>query len=398
MFIERIWLQNALSFSDKSAFLELRPLNVLIGANGSGKSNLIECLAMFQAMPKNLAAVIGSVGDFLWKGASVTEAKLELHLQPESGDIALKHSLTLGERGGRLELLDESIENTEKVSPKNPDVFFYYRYQKGAPVLNMPDLDASAGVQQRRLRALKRDDLIPDQSILAQRKDPDHYPELAYLEARYSGMKIYREWQLGRAGVVRKAQKTDLPRLFLEEDASNLALVISHINTHYAGVRKRLLELLGELDEGIIGFSVDIVGSNEIQLFLSYKGLERPVPATRFSDGTLRYLCLLAILCHPAPPAVVCIEEPETGLHPDIIPIIAELLKDASTRCQLFVTTHSAVLVDALSDTPDSVIVCEKHDGASTLRRLDPDKMAVWLDEYRLGQLWTMGELGGTRW
>ncbi|MNV58434.1 hypothetical protein D3C71_1508120 [compost metagenome] len=122
------------------------------------------------------------------------------------------------------------------------------------------------------------------------------------------------------------------------------------------------------------------------------------VPATRLSDGTLRYLCLLAILCHPNPPPLICIEEPELGLHPDVLPTLANLLKDASERTQLIVTTHSDGLVDAMTDQPEAVIVAERGPQGTTLTRLDVEKLKPWLEKYRLGQLWTRGEIGGTRW
>jgi predicted ATPase len=109
-------------------------------------------------------------------------------------------------------------------------------------------------------------------------------------------------------------------------------------------------------------------------------------------------LCLLAILCHPSPPPLVCIEEPELGLHPDILPTIARLLQKASEKTQLVVTTHSDILVDALTETPESVVVCEKHEGQTVMQRLEADKLAKWLEKYRLGELWIDGELGGKRW
>ncbi len=104
------------------------------------------------------------------------------------------------------------------------------------------------------------------------------------------------------------------------------------------------------------------------------------------------------MLCNPDPPPVVCIEEPEIGLHPDVIPEVAELLVEASTRSQIFVTTHSDILIDALTDTPEAVIVCEKSDGATQLARLDADELKPWLEKYRLGELWVKGEIGGNRW
>ena len=156
-----------------------------------------------------------------------------------------------------------------------------------------------------------------------------------------------------------------------------------------------MLEELSALYPGIGDFNVQFP-AGWVQLFLEERKFS--IPATRLSDGTLRYLCLLAILCHPDPPPLVCIEEPELGLHPDVLPTLAKLLVKASQRCQLIVTTHSDVLVDELTDTPESVIVCEKHNGSTVMKRLDPEALEVWLEKYTLGQLWTSGEIGGTRW
>ena len=122
------------------------------------------------------------------------------------------------------------------------------------------------------------------------------------------------------------------------------------------------------------------------------------IPASRLSDGTLRWLTLLAILLHPEPPPLVCIEEPELGLHPDMIQPLAKLLLAASERMQLVVTTHSDDLIDELSDTPDAVIVCEKGSVGSQFKRLDTGQLSDWLKRYRLGQLWRTGEIGGNRW
>ena len=115
-----------------------------------------------------------------------------------------------------------------------------------------------------------------------------------------------------------------------------------------------------------------------VTLFLEEAG-NREIPVTRLSDGTLRYLCLLSVPLHPEPPPLVVIEEPELGLHPDLLPTLADLLVTASERSQLIVTTHSDVLVDALTDMPESVVVCEKHDGQTEMRRLDKDDLTKWL-------------------
>ena len=90
----------------------------------------------------------------------------------------------------------------------------------------------------------------------------------------------------------------------------------------------------------------------------------------------------------------MCIEEPELGLHPDAVELLAELLVDASARMQLVVTTHSDALVSALTSQPDAIVACERPGAGTELRRLDPKKLASRLEDYRLGDLWRMGELG----
>ena len=158
------------------------------------------------------------------------------------------------------------------------------------------------------------------------------------------------------------------------------------------------MEKLKNADESIEDFSTKVLGGT-IQLFLHYSGLKSPVPATRLSDGTVRYLCLLAVLCHPAPPPLVCLEEPELGLHPDLLPGLADLLVEASHRMQLIVTTHSDALVDGLTKVPEAVIVCEKRNRSTVMGRRTSDELAKWLKEdYGLGQLWRSGEIGGNRW
>ena len=107
-----------------------------------------------------------------------------------------------------------------------------------------------------------------------------------------------------------------------------------------------------------------------MQTRLEEKHLNATIPLIRMSDGTIRWLALLAILLNPDPPPLVCIEEPELGLHPDMIHELAKLLVDASSRMQLIVTTHSDRLIEEFTETPEVVVVCEKDNGSSTLRRL----------------------------
>ncbi len=397
-FLRTIRSRNILSFGPESPELQLQALNVLIGPNGSGKSNLIESIAMLQAAPGNLLDPIqtgGGISQWLWKGAEQTPvAEIEATIDYPLGKLPLRHRLSLTMNAQRAELVDESIENerSDGLSGRE-DVYFYYRYQNGRPVLNVK---AAAGPERGTHRQLRREDLPLDQSVLSQRKDPDQYPEVTYLGNQYAKFKIFREWNLGRNTAPRKPQATDLVSDFLREDAANLALVFNDLE-HRSSLRRSLVERLKDADASIEDFSTKVLGGT-IQLFLHYAGLKSPVPATRLSDGTIRYLCLLAVLCHPVPPPLVCLEEPELGLHPDLLPGLADLLIEASSRMQLIVTTHSDTLIDGLTKVPETVVVCEKREGSTEMCRKTSAELDKWLKDFGLGQLWRRGEIGGNRW
>ena len=392
--IRSIRLQNLLSYGSDTPRLELEPLNVLIGPNASGKSNLIEALSLLAATPRDLQAPIregGGVGDWIWKGTQKpAQASLDVTVYHPEGFMPLRHKLAFTEAGGRFLLVDEAVEN-EQATGSSLSPYFYYAYQRGHPAINVRTIadDSDARTE----RGLRREDVSPEQSILSQRRDPDIYPELTYLASRYERMRFYREWNLGRYTAPRLPQKTDLPGDILLEDAGNLGLVLNDLQNR-PDLKRLILERLRTFYDRITDVTTKIHGGT-VQIFLHEEGLKHPVPATRLSDGTLRYLCLLAILCHPEPPSLVCIEEPELGLHPDVIPTIAEMLIDAARRTQLVVTTHSDVLVDALSGYPEAVVVCERGQQGTELRRLDPAQLKEWLEHYRLGELWQMGEIGG---
>jgi predicted ATPase len=281
---------------------------------------------------------------------------------------------------------DETVEETDRRFGNEKDVVFYYRYQNGHPAVN-----TKKGVK----RSLAKDTIEPDRSILAQRRDPEIYPELAWLAHNYERVRIYREWAFGRSAVFREPQKADMRNDILEEDFSNLGLFLNRLKTRSPIAKKAILSGLKDLYEGITDFDVLIEGGT-VQVFFTEGDFV--IPATRLSDGTLRYLCLLAILCDPEPPPFICIEEPELGLHPDILPKVASLLRTAAERTQIIVTTHSDILVDAMTDCPEVVVVCEKNEGKTEMNRLSPKDLKVWLEKYRLGQLWIEGQLGGKRW
>lgn len=387
MLIHAIKLNNFLSFGELSQAIPLGKLNVIIGPNGSGKSNLLESIELLRNAPEQFQKPIsdgGGVHDWLWKGGKGTPtASLDVVVDYPKGPQKLRYSLSFTEVSQRFEIKDEKVEH-EKPDTGHHQAYFYYHFNHGRPTLNVKG----------NKRVLQEEDVDMEKSILSQRRDPDQYPEITYLGQVLGKIRLYREWSFGRYTVPRLPQKADLPNDMLEPDASNLGLVLNRLHGDPI-VKARLLKALRALYDGIDDYHVQVQGGT-VQVFF-HEGRFK-IPATRLSDGTLRYLCLLAILCHPNPPPLVCIEEPELGLHPDILPTLADLLKEASERCQIIVTTHSDVLVDAMTDQPDAVLVCEKTSDGTTMRRLDSVELKPWLEKYRLGELWTRGDIGGTRW
>lgn len=396
--IQRLQLRNLLSFGPGGQDVELGPLNVLIGPNGSGKSNLVEMIGLLRATSGNLATVSTrgeGPAEWFWKGqgggvegflGAATRYPLPVSGCPErvgcaeGAGITIHHDLHLGQVQHRFWIMEESI---------------YAESQEGGAQLYGEEGLPAIRVANGEVESIPTDRIRRDQSVLAQFRNPLRYPELTYLADQYGATRLYRSWGLGPTAEVRGPQRADGATDFLEEDASNLGLIINDLTNR--GLRGLLLDHLRRFYPGVRDLTIKILGGT-VQPFLHEEGLSSPLPVTRLSDGTLRYLAMLCILCHPEPPPLICLEEPELGLHPDMIGVIAELLLAASERTQLVVTTHSDLLVSALSAQPETILVCEKGPDGTAVERLKADDLREWLQEYSLGELWLKGQIGGTRW
>lgn len=389
-FLHSIRLKNLLSYGSEGTALELEPLNVLIGPNASGKSNLIEAISLLAAAPRDLLKPIregGGVGEWIWKGSREPRSgEVEVVLQSFPSAQALTYTLEITGDQDRFRVGRERL--AEAAEPEK--VFFA---MDGYHAVLPRQLSGAGWISDS---AAPRPSLRQQQSVLSQVKEDLIYPQLTYVGETLGQIRFFREWTLGPRSPLRQPQRVDLPDDFLLEDGSNLALIVNNLQKD-PEIKKLLVEKLKLLHEGFEDLSTEIQGG-AIQIFFHERGVERPVPAVRFSEGVLRYLLLLAILCHPVPPPLICLEGPEVSLHPDLLPTVADLLVEAAQRTQLIVTTHSETLVSRLSEVPETVVVCERDEDGTTLRRLDREKLAEWLERHQLGELWSMGEIGGNRW
>ncbi len=369
-------MQNLLSF--RNTTVELGPLNVLIGANGSGKSNLIEVIGLLQAAPENLQrAVIAGGGARMWvslaEGAGLI-AVVGADFSVDHGDLG--YELSFAAPSDAFLLVSErliDLASGREFFMRDGGAFFI-----DGTFAKFP----AAG-----------------ESVLALYRDPREQ-SITPLGRMLAGIRVYRELQTaGSYAQSRHGFSSGSPPVLasstLQDGGANLALALHELD--FRGLQHRIGHYLKRLNERFVDVKVKV--GQVAQTYLQETGLLEPLPATRMSDGTLKFLCLLAVLLDPDLPPLLCIEEPDVGLHPDAIQIVADLLLEASERTQLIVTTHSEALVDALSDRPEAVLVCERDsDNGTQFRRLRSEDLNLWLERYSLGELWRKGEIGGTRW
>lgn len=412
-FLKSLRLDGILSFPPGSDAIPLTPLNVLIGPNGSGKSNLIEGIELLHATPTGFASAIregGGVNEWLWKGDGGIQVgmidtfpdldySLTNGVSPDVLKIAnpkhLRYNLAFKALAQHVEIMGEIIEDSTVIDENGAIVgSIYYRTQWGnaeVSAVTARGVGGFSGTIVREQRYLNHSMLKPGESVLSQLKDPWIYPELTALGRRFEAIRSFREWSFGRDAEVRKPQPADLPADGLAHDSRNLGLILNQLEhsgawSEFNGYLKRFLPRFDR-------FSTRLEGGT-VQFYLHEGGLKQPVPATRLADGTIRFMAILAQLLSPTPPPLICMEEPELGLHPDAIALLASLLQEASARTQLIVTTHSDALVSALTEVADSVMVCE-YRGGTVLKRVESERLRFWLDKYRLGEIWRIGEIGG---
>ncbi len=408
-FLKSIHPVNLLSFGPKTEEIELRPLNILIGPNGSGKSNLIEILRLLYMLPEkepwSTVLQTGGADEWLWQGgrnpsprASVT-AKVQWDMPHNERftdePLVYEYKIGLDKFQTLFQVASESLRMADRNDGYHAQNTEFVR--RGA----QGELHVRISSQGESLPIF---DLISDRSVLSQIADRQllelgvgsSLPEIIEIRDFFDRFEFHQDWEFGADLAAREpilgGQSVDK----LEESGLNLAQMIANLKSFHRPTFERMNELVSRFSGDFKSLDVRLYGAN-LQLAIQEEG-GFSTSAYRLSDGTLRWIALLTILLNPKPAPVTCLEEPELGLHPDAIHTLADLLVDASTRTQLIVTTHSDALLDAFTDTPEVVCVCEKVEGSTVIRRLDKERLKVWLKDYSLGHLWMSGEIGGNRW
>lgn len=385
---QELTIEGLLSFGETTHF-EFGRLNILVGPNGSGKSNLIDCVRVFRYAPYDIQEAFKDSGfdEWLYKGVSKQSGTAFLQVTTNVPELPgpVRHQVRLGPPLNSRPPLEELVSNTDE----QLSLYFVGSLAGGATV------NVSGAGKRQRERKLSDKEYDPFQSILSQIRDVGQYPEITRLASLYGKIRIYSEWTFGRNSTLREATPTARSDNTLSESMKDLALILNALERTAAHERIRVL--LRELKETYLDYVTRIL-FGKVGLELVEAPFDRPLPAKRLSDGTLRFLALAAILLPSDPPPLICLEEPELGMHPDMIRLVAGMIVDASAKAQLIVTTHSENLLTALQDDFDALFAFDTGLAGSVVRRFSREEYKDWRQEHTLGELWTSGELGGNRW
>lgn len=356
--LKQITIRGFKSIRALEAF-ELKGLNLLIGANGAGKSNFVDFFRFLRAYVQgNLDEFVGLNGKadtFLFNGPKVTqEIFIHLVFSPHQYVLNLKLKPTV-----TGDLIESSLTVESEGASGGP-----WRLSTG---------QKNAGSSESRWKG----------------------PMDSSYESALSSF-VYHFHDTSTTAAMRRDQSVRDWRE-LKPDAGNVAAFLHQLKKtdedRYAQIRYHVQLIAPYFDDFILDPQKS--GPDElIRLEWRQKGNSTPFQPHQFSDGTMRFICLAAALLQPNPPPAIVIDEPELGLHPFALGVLASMLRQASDRSQIIVSTQSAPLLDAFE--PEEVIVVDRADGASRFRRLEAGPLEHWLQEYSLGQLWQKNVLEGS--
>ncbi len=371
-------------------------LNILIGPNASGKSNLLRLIELVAVSAQGrLGKHIqkdGGMEPLVWDG-STGGISIKIKNSPlddfrDSDRECLTYELELGRIGisSGYRIDHELLGNYHKLETGESDQPFKFleRHQSRAHIFDESEKTLTAP-----------EDQVPEQeTLLSLAAGPFSLNSvISKFQSQLAAWSVYHDLHVNHDAPIRQPSVARSEKR-VEPDGQNL---ISVLHTLYTGDRAFKNEINTAMKSAFGDDFDELVfppaSDQRIQLRVRWKSLKHEQSAADLSDGTLRFLFLLSVLASPTPPPVIAIDEPETGLHPSMMRVVAEYAIDAADRTQVILTTHSPQFLDAFSDAQPTTTVVRWLDGETSLTNFDSDKLKAWLKEYSLGSYFLSGEL-----
>lgn len=344
--------------------LELCSLNVLIGANGAGKSNFISLFELLnQVVEQRFQTFVlahGGADAFLYFGQKVTDR--------------ITIDLSFG-RNGYSCIWSPTVQDTlifnEEYAYFYGDGYIFGHYDRPyGEALGKGHLESKLPQEAEERKVAK------------------------YVLEKLDQWRIYHFHDTSASAPVKKIGDIN-DNLYLRSNAGNLAAFLYRLQNansgHYKAIRDTIRMVAPFFDDFVLRPMPE--NENLIRLEWRERGSDYPFLAHYLSDGTLRFMCLATLLLQPHQPSTILIDEPELGLHPYAISVLASLMRSAATSTQIIVSTQSVTLVNQFE--PDDLLVVERRKRETTIERLESEHLSGWLEDYALGDLWEKNVLGG---
>jgi len=344
--------------------LPLRAINVVIGPNGSGKSNFIGVFSFLQAVREsNLQDYVAKAGgaEKILHFGSKTTSQIEIHISFQ--DEVNQYQIRLTPAAG------------DQLSPVRETVYFWDKENHPDKPYNeiLAPYGREAGISNPKERRIAK-----------------------YVRDHLQNWRVYHFHDTSAGSPMKKTASLNDNR-HLRPDGSNLAAFLYFLRQKHQAAYELIRGAVQRVAPFFNDFQLEPVQLKPDTILLEWrhKGSDAYFDASMFSDGTLRFIALATLFLQPEQyrPSVILVDEPELGLHPYAITMLASLIKQASTKTQVIVGTQSPLLLDHFS--PEDVLVANRVGGETQLTRLESKKLSSWLEDYSLGQLWEKNEIGG---
>jgi len=343
--------------SIKEIEIEFNPINILIGANGAGKSNFIGFFDfMRKLIEKELeltVARMGGANKVLYFGVKQTkELFFDLHFTPNRYVATL-----IPTQDNKLIFKDEKtfIDGSKKN---------YITPNIGGSESNLPLYN------------------------------PKNWGVNAYVVKYINDWKVYHFHDTSLTSPMKQPSRID-DYYSLAVDGGNIASFLYFIRQNHSQTYQKIVKTIQRVAPFFADFILepDIANKNIIKLRWKHKGSDNYFDANDLSDGTIRFICLTTLLLQPNPPTMILIDEPELGLHPFALNILASMFKIASKKTQIIASTQSTTFADFFN--PEDILIVDYKNNATEIKRVDNEKLKEWLEEYSIGELWQKNLLGG---